>query len=441
MSARARISRRTALAAAAASVATAGTATASAGRGLTAGVGAQVFDGRRALGRATVLVEGAHVLAVGPEPVVPRGFEVVDGRGRTLLPGLVDAHIHAPLSADAPRFGTTTELDMFGFLDQLGPYKRLRESTAPNALSDLWSAGTLLTVPGGHGTQFGPIPTLRPEAGRAGIDAFVADRLAEGSDHVKVVREDGSLYGDERMPTLTHEQVAWAVDAAHRRGARCVVHTTTQRDAAAALGAGADGLTHVPGDPLSDEALEVAARSGAFVIATLSVFNGIGCAGAADEVLTDPLIAPLLSQEQRDGLSLDGVQCMPEIFRAASANIGALHRAGVTVLAGTDLGNRGVARGASLLSEIGLLVDAGLPPTAALRAATGAPADRFGLHDRGVLEPGRRADMVLVNGDATRDVRAVRDIEVVWRNGHRIDRTPRDQSGSSFVAVRQALPE
>ncbi|MEB3372189.1 amidohydrolase family protein [Saccharopolyspora mangrovi] len=200
---------------------------------------------------------------------------------------------------------------MFGFLDQLGPYKGLPESTAPNPLSDLWTAGTLLTVPDGRGTQFGPIPTVSPGAGRAEIDAFVADRLAEGSDYIKVIREDGSLYGDERMPTLTREQVALAVEAAHRRGARCVVHTTTRRDAGAALAAGADGLAHVPGDPISEQTLDIAARSGAFVTATLSVFNGIGCAGEAGRVLNDPLIAPHLSQEQRDGLRVDGITCMP----------------------------------------------------------------------------------------------------------------------------------
>lgn len=418
----ARIGRRTALAGAVgASISTAITAPAAASGPTFAIAGAAVFDGRRSLGPGAVVVRGARILAVGPETSLPRGIDIVDGRGKTVLPGLIDAHVHAfGLDADPVRFGVTTELDMFTFLDRLGPYREQRESTAPTRFSDLWTAGTLLTVPGGHGTEYGPIPTVAPDAGRAEIARFVGARLAEGSDYIKVIKDDGTLFGG-RTPTLSDRQVGYAIEAAHARGARCVVHVVQQRDALTALEAGADGLAHVPADPMPPEVVELARRSGAFVTATLSVFNALSCAGEADRVLRDPSLAPYLSQRQRDGLSAR-YRCKPGLFAAARDNVRALHAAGVPILAGTDVPNSGTARGVSVLSELGLLVDAGMSPLEALRSATGLPAQRFGLEGRGVLEPGARADLLLADGDPTSDINAIRDIAAIWRNGRRVDR-------------------
>lgn len=428
------VSRRTALAAALSTVVvgagcgTPGSEPASGGPGGGGGFaidGAVLFDGERAVGPGTVVVEGAHITAAGPGVPVPAGVDVVDGRGKTVLPGLVDCHVHAfGLSADAPRFGVTTELDMFAFLDPLGPYREQRGSTAPTENSDVWTAGTLATAPGGHGTQFGPIPTLAPDAGAAEADRFVADRLAEGSDYIKVVMEDWSLYGMSPGPTLTPEQVGFLITAAHEHGAMCVVHVTTQDDAVLAFEAGADGLAHVPGDPISERVIDAALRARGFVTATLSVFASMSCAGVSEGLETDPLLSPLLTTEQRDALRRPATSCYPGILPAAKENVRALHEAGVTVLAGTDVGNAGVARGVSLLGELELLTDAGLSPVDALHAATGAPAARFPLGARGRLAPDQRADLVLVNGDATQDITAMRDIDRVWRNGRPVDRRP-----------------
>ena len=99
-----------------------------------------------------------------------------------------------------------------------------------------------------------------------------------------------------------------------------------------------------------------------------------------------------------------------------------LHEKGVPILAGTDAPNPGTAHGASVHRELRLLVDAGLTPAAALAAATSAPARAFKLSDRGRIAPGLRADLVLVNGDPTRDIGATRDIVTIWKRGVRVER-------------------
>jgi imidazolonepropionase-like amidohydrolase len=103
----------------------------------------------------------------------------------------------------------------------------------------------------------------------------------------------------------------------------------------------------------------------------------------------------------------------------AEQTVARLHDAGVPLLAGTDSPVPGVAHGASLHRELELLVDSGLSPSEALMAATYTPAHEFGLHDRGRVAAGLRADLVLIKGDPTSNLRALHDIEGVWSGGER----------------------
>ena len=95
---------------------------------------------------------------------------------------------------------------------------------------------------------------------------------------------------------------------------------------------------------------------------------------------------------------------------------------GVPILAGSDPPARGRPYGASMHRELELMVQAGLSPTAALRAATSVPARIFGLDDRGRIAPGLRADLLLVDGDPTADILATRSIVAIWKQGAQFDR-------------------
>ena len=110
-------------------------------------------------------------------------------------------------------------------------------------------------------------------------------------------------------------------------------------------------------------------------------------------------------------------------YRFSEAERRQLISAHVPVVAGTDAPLAGGTHGASLHAELELLVNAGMTPLKALAAATSAPAQAFGLHDRGRMSPGLRADLVLVDGDPTIDIRATRAIAGVWKRGVAVDRT------------------
>ena len=376
--------------------------------------GVRVFDGERVWPRANVIV-GERVLAIG-DAAIPSGVEVIDGAGRTLVPGFIDAHAHVYDAAQLEQslvFGVTTVLDMF---TTPGALRQLRTAAAGRA--ELRSAGVLATSPGGHGTEYGiAIPTLvRPEEARA----FVQARLAEGSDYIKIVYDDGSAYG-VKFPTLARDTMAALITAAHARGVLAVVHIGDYEEARDAIDAGADGLAHLfrDRDPPAGFGKQVAGHK-AFVTPTLTVLRNLH--GETGALADDPAVAPYLMPDALGNLRARfPIQARGPTGAAARA-IAQLRDAGVTILCGTDAPNPGTTHGASVHDELALLVASGLQPAAALAAATSAPARAFRLRDRGRIAAGLRADLVLVDGDPTTDISRTRHIVGVWQGGVRLDR-------------------
>jgi hypothetical protein len=175
--------------------------------------------------------------------------------------------------------------------------------------------------------------------------------------------------------------------------------------------------------PAADFAARVK-TAGAFVIPTLSVSESVAGIASGAAIADGTPLARFLTAEERRGLSGSFPRRPGGAARRQHAidATRALHQAGVPVLAGTDAPNPGTAHGASMHREMELLVEAGLTPVEALTAATSTPARAFGLDDRGRIAPGLRADLVLVAGDATRDILVTRAIETVWKGGARLDR-------------------
>ncbi len=392
---------------------------------------------------ADVLVRDGRIAAIGRNLPVPAGAEVVDGRGKTLLPGLIDAHTHTFGDAlhEALAFGVTTELDMF--TDPRLAATMRSEQAAGKGLdrADLRSAGTLATAPGGHGTEYGfPIPTVH---GPAEAQGFVDARIAEGSDYIKIVVDDGKTYG-LTIPTIDQATLQALVEAAHKRGKLAVVHIGSADDAREAIAAGADGLAHLFVDRMPDPGFgRFAAAHHAFVVPTLSVLQAVAHLSGGAALARDPLLAPYISPLDAGrltaGFPRHGKETPPR-YEAAEEAVRQLAAAHVPILAGTDAPNPGTSHGASLHGELALLVHAGLTPAEALAAATAAPAAAFHLDDRGRIAPGLRADLLLVNGDPTADVRATRDIVRIWKLGVPFDRAAFRADLERARAAKAAAP-
>jgi imidazolonepropionase-like amidohydrolase len=350
----------------------------------TAVTNVRVFDGRQLLPLGTVVIEADRIgLDAG-------GATIIDGAGGVLLPGFIDAHVHLHdrhslelLSG----FGVTSALDM-----ACGPPELVDSLRGATGLTDIRSAGTPAIAPGSAHSH---IPGIGQRGLVTGPDVaakFVADRVAEGSDYIKIIVSN---------PGPSHDQATLdALAAAAREHAKLsVAHASSFESVAMAQRARVSVLTHVPLDKALDEdAAAWAAADGRILIPTLAMMEGI-------VERATPLAAP------------PGAD-----YAAAQQSVTAMYRAGVPILAGTDANASpgvpaAISHGRSLHHELELLVDAGLTTLDALRGATSRPARYFGLGDRGVIEPGRRADLVLIDSDPLHDITATRSIHRIWCGG------------------------
>ena len=354
----------------------------------------------------------------------------VDGRDMTLLPGLIDAHVHlrgaGNLGQDL-RHGVTTALDMFSAPPQFTAMVR-RRAAARTDEADLRSSGLMAgAVDGGSAVMLPPDPSGWRIPGLSGpqdAEQFVADRAREGSDYLKVFVENSA---DVSRPTLSPETVAAVCASARAHGLQTVAHAPTRWAFRTAREAGVDiphppaarrsSLRRRPHRPrrLPDDDHDAGAhRHGEHPRAP------------------SPTRASSRSSTPRSSTPCaraTGVACRrarQSARRTSSRRRPRTpDRAGATILAGTDANDvpghaAAVMHGASVHLELELLGRAGLTPRDILRAATSVPATVFGLTDRGRIAPGKRADLLLVEGDPLADLTATRDVRAVWRSGVRL---------------------
>ena len=351
-----------------------------AGAGKIALTNVRVFDGTTLSEPVTIVIDGA---VIGSDPA---GARKVDGNGGVLLPGLIDAHVHLHDAGTLEQLcahGVTTALDMATW-----PPAKVDALRRQEGGTDIRSAGTPATTSGSTHSHIPGFPAQGLVDDCEAAAQFVAERIADGSDYIKIIAD---------IPGPDQPIMDALVVAAHERDTRTVVHATTTVTFAMAVAAGADMITHVPIDRALDASvLAQMAAAGTIAIPTLTMMRGI--------VETLAKAAPTLDYE------------------AARTTVAEMYRAGIPILAGTDANSTpGVPfsprHGESLHQELELLVQAGLSTLDAIRAATSLPARYFGLDDRGVVAPGRRADLLLLDGDPLADIRVTRNIQRVWCAG------------------------
>ncbi len=403
-----------------------------------------VFDGQRKIDPTNVLVEAGKIKAIGTEVRPTEQARKIDGKGKTLLPGMIDSHTHVWMESQlkqAAVFGVTTELDMMSIPENVAVFRKQQLDGKANDRADVFSAGAAVTVAGGHGTQFGfAVPTVD---GAANAAQFVNERIREGSDYIKLILEDGSAYG-RKIPTLDRETFSIAIRTAHEKHKLAVAHVSTQANASLALENDIDGLVHLFSDQnVAPEWIALAKTKKVFVVPTASVISNTTGANLSKMILEDEFLKPLISQECIANLTRTfptGPGPEPG-WKTLKENIGKLNQAGISILAGTDAANPGTDHGVSMHQELRMLVSAGLTNSQALAAATSNPAKHFKLADRGQIAPGFRADMILVEGDPTKDVANVARIVGVWKGGFPIDRKARIESVNAEQMAAKSSPK
>jgi imidazolonepropionase-like amidohydrolase len=299
-------------------------------------------------------------------------------------------------------------------------------------------AGYVATAPEG-GTELRNARLPNPPTVERAADAvsFVAARKAEGSDYLKIVI-NGVRTADQGMPTLDEARVRALVDAAHQQGMLTIAHIETVGDTEIALASGVDSLAHVwrRGGANLDLARRIAARR-VPVTLTLAIPDG-RLPASRESLLADGRLRPFMSPRIVQQLSqtanppaqanLDPRRILDLHIEAARS----LHTAGARLMVGTDaaMANDSVqhsnptVHGISVHRELELLVtDIELSQLQALAAATTNPAEGFRLTDRGRIEVGRKADLVLVRGNPMVNITATRDVLRVWRSGVELTRT------------------
>jgi imidazolonepropionase-like amidohydrolase len=372
--------------------------------------------GRAAVPDATVLLSGERIAAVEPGPApLPDGVPVLEGRGLTLLPGLIDTHVHfqewmAPLFL---RFGVTAVRDV-GNSAALILDARRRERSGALAGPRLVAYGPLLDGPPPDGA-----PPARPLASVALTDpeharAVAARQLESGLDGLKVYA---------RLPLERVRAVA-EVAAAHGLPVAAHLGVVSAREA---VDAGVRSLEHVLGVLTRETPASLAALPGhlvdrgVFIAATLVVqehrahFPEAYRPDQPDlDLVPRAVVGEWLAEPPPPA---DELPAFRADLARRTAVLRRFHEAGGAVTAGSDAGVRFVVPGSSLHEELELLTAAGLSPGAALRAATGTAAALLGRPDLGVIAPGKLADLVLVAGDPTADITATRNVRLVLRGG------------------------
>lgn len=362
-------------------------------------------------GPLDVLVEGATITAVGTGLT---GDHVLDCSGTTVLPGLIDAHVHLAMAGPVEgsleervarnarlllESGVTTARDASG---PSGPLLAQRSLCAsdPGAGPQLLLCCEGIACPDGHGTEFTAVKIVTevgsPDAARAAVR-----RLKDiGADWVKVM-----LNGANDALELDEPELNAIVDEARRQGLLVAAHASNPLAVALAVRCGVDSIEH--GNDVDDELAAVMAAQGTALVTTTYVYRaGAGCTAHRGD--TDPISAfePRMQEQVRSIMAVR-VAAHERALPAARA-------AGVRIVVGTDAVTGPIDL---VVDELQALTELGLTNAEALRAATLAGAELLGLSDRGRVAAGQRADLVVVRGRPDEDVTVLREPPVVMRGG------------------------
>jgi imidazolonepropionase-like amidohydrolase/ABC-type multidrug transport system permease subunit len=418
--------------------------------------GATVLDGLGGrITNARVVIRDHRIADVSLDEdrvPLPDGARVEELRGRFLIPGLFDSHVHwggsggvggSPIEQTPDRMthdlraalaaGVTSVVSLTDNIDEM---RTLANDAAAGhrAVPRTFYAGPSLTAKGGHPTEmFSFLPGLAelltrqietPDAARAAIAELDRQRV----DLIKLVLEPG--FSDSPLPRMKEDVFRAAMNEAKARRLRTTVHVGTDEDVRLAIDAGANGIEHTARG-MRDETIAMMAAKKITFTPTLVVLDWAWKRDAvrgndADvrrlampeimKTFLDPHspLAPMLG----DG---EMAARMQAAFAGSMQQVATAIRAGVPIIAGSDAGNPVTFEGISLVRELELLAQAGMPLADVLKSATSRAADRLGQASLGRISAGAVADLVVLDADPTESAAAYRGVAAVYLGGRKLD--------------------
>ena len=417
----------------------------------------------------TIVIRNGLIESVAPADSINlhQGVTIIDGRGKYVIPGLADMHVHfstgAPISrrhntteavlARALYYGVTSILNLGGSDGSTDSIRSLRQRRTSGSLQApfIYGTGGHLTLQGSH-----PVYTIFPPTVRKAADSLalvtpmsdpvdlyplgigvslvrsedaarkaVRERAEGGMDAIKITVESGPTPFGDNHPQMSVEMIRAIVNEASQHDLKVFAHATSLDELEAVLEGGASGTVHTPQNiPLPDISVaDRMATNGFALVPTLSLF-------ATPGTLDDPFLRETVSDEEFDALMapefIDRVrgrwECCAE-FDDVLKNVGMFHRRGVVIVLGTDTGNPFIFPGYSVHQELEFLVRAGLSAMEAIQAATLHAAEMINAEQEfGSIEAGKRADLLILAANPLEDISNTRLLEVVISSGQVVDR-------------------
>ncbi len=386
--------------------------------------------GQAARGPSTIIVRDGKIAEIrdGLTPAPPSA-SLIDLSTRFVLPGLIDSHVHlrsdaggvaglvesvtqseaagAYVTADNARKTLMAGFTTVRNLGDSGSTLALRDAIAKGTMIGprIIDAGRSISTTGGH------------MDGRSGLSPFIADQIGDenlcdgvescrqavriqirrGADVIKIATTGGVNSGTGRRKMAFDDEIKALVDTAHMYGRKVAVHAHGVDGVNAALAAGVDSIEH--GTEMDERTIALFRKSGAYYVPTLSTVNGY-----IERLKANPnAYEPKVLEQIRWRIAITG----QSVQRA--------YPAGVRIAFGTDAG---VSKHGKNAEEFEMLVKFGMPPAAAIEAATVNAAKLLGIDaEVGTLEPGKSADIIAVSGDPLSDVTVLKTVPFVMKSG------------------------
>ena len=357
-----------------------------------------LFDGFEDLGTVNVAINNDTIAAITTNKL--KADSIIAGSGKFMIPGLVNAHVHAnsleDLKAGYP-LGILTLLNMHTGLEdrELGWKTMTKDSIG---FSTFYGAGHAATVPGGHPNQFSP--DMETISDSLSISNWIQHRIDKKVDYIKVIRENHEWMGYPPLPTLSYEQIQELIEYAHSKGYTVVVHANTVEEMVKIAEFKPDGFVHMldykEDLPIPDSFYDQLVNNNTFVVPT----GGIALKTMEDAppFIQDWVSNNLLNAQERASIIKD------------------MHEKGVLIVAGTDAQEGQMNFGEDYFLELELYKMAGLSNLEVLKTATGNAAKAFNL-PIGEIKIGSKATFVLLNENPLDDLSNLKKVNQIWKNG------------------------